>query len=377
MEKKINLLFKLGQRELIIIFSGFILFFGQPLFANVNLEQDFKNINLQLEKLPFTPKEYYLSEIIDLRVDQTKVGMMLLPNALGPQAVDLRGGGKASLSAYILHSLPRNSNLRPIRVTIHDSSISEKKGANGIIEGEIKLDLSFDFLNGDPIHLISYKGGVNYRRSGSQPDLVEPALRKSLNAALQYFHNWIDKEVGQNVLLTKGVNISITDVGNNPDIDTVFYDKDTPLIFEDFRARPRPGSRYAASIFVSFSFDVKSEIVGDMLDVNVRSKVFMLKDQSWARGESKNEYTLNHEQRHFDIAKIVMEKLKVTLNDLEIYPDEWDSVINYYYLEAFREMNHLQERYDKETRHGLDRAAQERWNNKIDQALKHGLLSEN
>jgi len=64
--------------------------------------------------------------------------------------------------------------------------------------------------------------------------------------------------------------------------------------------------------------------------------------------------------------------LKNKLLNLEIYPDEYDSVINYYYLEAFREMNRLQDLYDKETRHGMDRGAQDRWNRKLDQALLSG-----
>lgn len=378
MEKYRKFLYNNGQRELIVIFSGLAILFFLPLVGFSHADQDLRTINLKLEKLPFTPTEYYLADIIDQRIDKTKVGMLLLPDLAGPQAVDLKGGGKASLSAYMLHSMPRDNSLRPIQVTIHQSDIIEKRGATGIIEGDIKLNLSFDFINGDePIHLVNYRGGVSYRRSASQPGLVEPALRKSLGAAMQYFHDWIEKEAGENVLLTRGVNISIVDVVNNPDSDTVFHAKDRPLVFDDFRARPRPGSRFAASIFASFSFDVESEIVAGILDVKIRSKVFMLKDQSWARSESNNEYTLNHEQRHFDIAKIVMEKLKVTILNLEIYPDEWDSVINYYYLEAFREMNQLQDRYDKETRHGLDRGAQDRWNRMLDQALSTGVLALN
>jgi hypothetical protein len=33
-------------------------------------------------------------------------------------------------------------------------------------------------------------------------------------------------------------------------------------------------------------------------------------------------------------------------------------------------MNRLQEQYDGETRHGLDREAQERWNRRIDEELR-------
>jgi hypothetical protein len=40
-------------------------------------------------------------------------------------------------------------------------------------------------------------------------------------------------------------------------------------------------------------------------------------------------------------------------------------------------MNHLQEQYDKETEHGLNEAAQARWNNLIDKELKkYGVIPE-
>lgn len=355
------------SKVIFIVTMGFALSLLLPLIGYSYQDPIF----LRNEKLTFTPTEFYFAEVLDERLDQSKVGMLLLPQYSGPQAVDLRGGGKASISSFIFNSLKQDKNLRPIQVRIKESSIAEKRGATGIVEGAVKLHLSFHFIGEEgPIHLVDYNGGVSYRRSASQPGLVEPALRKSLSSALQYFHDWIEIEAADNVLLARGINITIIDRNVNPDSDTVFYAFNRPLIFEDFRARPTAGSRFAASIFSSFSFDVESEIVGGILEVKIFSKVFMLKDQSWVRGESKSEYTLNHEQRHFDITQIVTERLKERILNLEIFPDEYDSVINYYYLEAFREMNRLQDLYDKETRHGMDRGAQERWNKKLDLALQ-------
>jgi len=335
-------------------------------------------IILRNEKLPFTPKEFYFAEVLDERRDKSKVGLLLLPETAGLQTVDLRGGGSAAISSFIYHSVPQNKRYRPIQIKIHETAITEKRGSTGIVEGNIQLHFSFHFLGEEaPLHLVDYRGGVSYKRSARQSELVESALRRSLGAALRYFHDWIEVEAVDNVKLARGINLTFFDVNNNPDADTVFYSPERHLVFEDFRARPTPGSRYAASIFTSFSLEVASEIIDGILEVNIISKAYMLKDQSWARGESKNEWTLNHEQRHFDITLIVMERLKHTLLHLEIYPDEYDSVINYYYLEAFREMNQLQDRYDRETRHGMDKGAQERWNKKLDHALKTGILSLN
>ena len=363
-----------ARLKAIIAFSFYCAFFLLWPAMGFSYQQP-NQIILKNEKLPFTPTEFHFAEVVDERRDKSKVGSLLLPETSGLQPVDLKGGGSSAISTFIYNSVPQNKLYRPVQVKILETAITENRGSTGIVEGNIQLHLSFFFLGEeDPVHLVDYRGGVSYKRSARQSELVEPALRRSLGAALKYFHDWIEIEAVDNVKLARGINLTFINKHNNPDTDTVFYSTERPLVFEDFRARPKPGSRFAASIFTSFSFDVASEIRAGILEVEISTKAYMLKDQSWVRGESKNEWTLNHEQRHFDITMIVMERLRNTLLNLEIYPDEYDSVINYYYLEAFREMNRLQDRYDRETRHGMDRGAQERWNKKLDQALQTGEL---
>jgi hypothetical protein len=98
-------------------------------------------------------------------------------------------------------------------------------------------------------------------------------------------------------------------------------------------------------------------------------KTYMLKSSSWVRS-GNNSYGLNHEQRHFDIAKIIIEQLKNTLAKLELEPHNYDRKISFHYLEAFREMNRMQEDYDGQTANGSNAPAQERWNKKIDGLLQ-------
>ncbi len=83
-----------------------------------------------------------------------------------------------------------------------------------------------------------------------------------------------------------------------------------------------------------------------------------------------SDYALNHEQRHFDIAKIAAEHFKRKLASEQLPVDNYDGFINYDYLDAYREMDKLQEQYDKETDHGANHAAQEGWDRKIDEELR-------
>jgi hypothetical protein len=57
--------------------------------------------------------------------------------------------------------------------------------------------------------------------------------------------------------------------------------------------------------------------------------------------------------------------LKTTNLDLHFY----QARINEAYLDAYREMNRLQEFYDKQTQNGINTTEQEKWNQLIDKAL--------
>jgi hypothetical protein len=334
-------------------------------------------IVLQIEQLNFTPTEFFIAGLVDERKDRSAVAWLIPPGTANakPNAIDLQGGGKSAIEAFVLKSLPRDTNLRPVIVRLKEARVVEKPGPRGTVEGELSLQLGFD-LKGEeaPVHLVDYKGGMRYKRSLNQTNVVEPGLRRSLGNALEYLHQWMEREASTNVKLAKGVKVIFSDYVDNADNDTVYYTRDRPLVWDDFQAKPKPGP-YAASIFPSFSWEGRSEVVDGVVHFHIRTKIYMLKSSSWVRQGAANAYGLNHEQRHFDIVKIVVERFKQKMLSMELSPEDYDSMMGYYYLETFREMNQMQEAYDKETQHGINKNSQEKWNQRIDQEL-NGIFSE-
>ena len=99
----------------------------------------------------------------------------------------------------------------------------------------------------------------------------------------------------------------------------------------------------------------------------------MVPSQSWVKSGSMNASALQHEQLHFDITKVVMDRLLDKLKKIEANTmDDLSSIIQYEYLQSFREMNKLQQEYDEESRHNLDKAGQMKWENKVQNWLKEG-----
>jgi hypothetical protein len=327
-------------------------------------------ITLKTEPQPFTPKEFYIAGVIDERSDKSAVAWLLTDaHATSTQPVDLKGGGLRAIEQYAKGSLPQNTSLRPVIIRLKECRITEEPAEKGRIDGKVSVVMAFDYKRSDAtVHLVEYKGGARYKRSASQAAGVEPALRQSLSAALQYLNTWVDANAGHNEILARGLKISFTDHTLNQPNDTVFYTPTRPLSWDDFKAHPRPG-RFAASVFPSFAYEGQSTMKDGIVHINLTIKVYMLKESSWVRNDARNDYGLNHEQRHFEIVKLVAERFKQKVQPQHLTIEDYNSIIQHEYIESFREMNRLQDQYDGETQHGLNRAVQEQWNQRIDKEL--------
>ncbi len=337
---------------------------------------DTTTIVLRAEPLPFTPNEFYVASITDERPNQDAVALLhLATTAATPttraQPVDLEGGGLTAISNYIRKSLPANPKLRPVTVRLQECRITETLGATGRVQGHVEVAMAFDLQQADgAVQLLTYKGGAKYNRPANELSVVEPALRQSLAGALTYFNTWINKEASNHPNLANRLSISVKEYSPDTDNDTVFYAVNRPLVWADFKASPRAASKFAASVFPGFAYEGKTNVADGEIKLDIALKVYVLKSSSWVKPVARNPYGLNHEQRHFDIVKLIAARFKQKLTPENLTLEDYNSIMQYLYLESFREMNRLQEQYDAETQHGINQDAQERWNKRIDTELR-------
>ena len=329
-------------------------------------------IPLRMVSQVFSPDEYYISRIIDERKDLNPTAFLVPDVESGGNllTVNLEGGTIPALEQYILGAYPSSKKLRSVVIKIKDAKIIEniKDARTGVVEGDIHLDFTFALDRGDElVDLLGFQGGISYQRGMRQFNLLEPFLRRSVNLAMKYFDDWMEKNGPNNNLLAQGVQLKMRDYTRSSESDTVFYATDRPLTWEDFTGRPA-FNNYAASIFASIGYESNSSMENGVVIVDLIFKTYMLKSSSWVRS-ANNSYGLNHEQRHFDIAKIIIERLKNTLQKLDLEPHNYERKLSFHYLEAFREMNRMQEEYDGQTSNGTNASAQVRWNKKIDAEL--------
>ncbi|GAB3253048.1 hypothetical protein GCM10027347_12590 [Larkinella harenae] len=267
-----------------------------------------------------------------------------------------------------------DSSRVPIIIRIKEFVFSEKAKSDVQADGICRLELAFDVLrDGKPIQLTTYTARTIYKRSFGQTDRLEFVGRKALQSAVQYLSDWIKVNRDKSPALVKGIKFLYTDhTIQQASGDTVFYSQLRPLTWDDFQAAPRIGSRNAASIFPTFSYEGHSRWVNGYIQIELTFKTFMVKSMSWVRPGNKDDYGLLHEQKHFDIVKLIVERFKQRIMaDPDMDFEDYNSRVQFLYLDAYRDMNRCQEQYDQETQHGLNRAEQARWNQKIADDLKN------
>ncbi len=330
-------------------------------------------IVLHPQLLPIVPKEFFIAEVTDGRTEKSAVALIFSPpnpkQKPVAQAVDLKGGGQAAIQDYIFQSLPRDKKLRPIVVRIKECKVTESLAALGRVEGKVAVSLAFDLRDEvENIHLTDYCLDTKYNRPDNQQNFAQPALQESFSSALKYFNTWINSQAENNPKLAKSVKVFFKDYREKEEGDTIYYAVNRPLTWNDFQDKP-PNSKYAAIVFPSFGFDEKREVVNGEIRLYLDMKVYVPKSACWVKDGNRVDYTLNHEQRHFDIVKIVAKRFEQKIRNAKLPVANCDGLINFEFYESFREMNSLQKQYDNETGHGTITTMQERWNNKIDQDL--------
>ena len=338
-------------------------------------------IELHPQQLLITP-QFYIFKVEDNRLEQKAVAWIYPQYDLKQkpvlQAVDLKGGGLLGIQNFVWQSFPQNKKRRPVLIHLKECKVTESVTGSGRIEGKVSLFLSFDLYNGaNPVYLTDYRIDTKYTRANNQLNLPEMMLSSSLVSALKYFDSWMNNQANKNPKLATEVKVTFINHQERTEGDTIYYAVNRPITWSDFQEKARAG-KYAAMVFPSFGFEEKSEIVNGIIRVRLEMKVYLPKSACWVKDGYHDDYTLNHEQRHFDLVAIVGKRFEQKIKATKLPIDNFDGLINVKFYESFREMNDLQKQYDNETEHGINKSKQQEWNAYIDKELLNvGIVKSN
>lgn len=146
--------------------------------------------------------------------------------------------------------------------------------------------------------------------------------------------------------------------------DMIKWDDDIRLNWADYLGKPDGSSDAAASTSTYLVIDYS--IWQNSLTYKIQS--LFSRTRSW--GLHKTNYILSHEQGHFDIAEIFARKLHKKMSEYKFDKRTYQKSLGKIYDDVVEEKTEMQNEYDKETRHSINREKQAKWLKKIEKLLE-------
>lgn len=146
--------------------------------------------------------------------------------------------------------------------------------------------------------------------------------------------------------------------------DLIHWKERQKLTWADYQGKPDPDAGAAASTatFLGVEYNFKDGNLGYVITCSFsRSK-------SW--GLHKNEYILTHEQGHFDIAEIFARQLYKKLKAYTFDKKNYQADLRKIYEDVTKAKEDMQNTYDLETNHSINKEKQAEWMQKISRELK-------
>lgn len=158
--------------------------------------------------------------------------------------------------------------------------------------------------------------------------------------------------------------LPIDSFAQNPGEEVLKWSPTRKLTWADYKASPDPSSDAAASTttYLSIEYNITSNSFGYAI------KSHFSKDRSW--GRHKDAYILSHEQGHFDIAEIFARKLHKEMSEYKFNSRTYQKDLKKIYEEVTDEKEEMQNEYDRETRHSINKEKQAEWLKKIGKMLE-------
>lgn len=146
--------------------------------------------------------------------------------------------------------------------------------------------------------------------------------------------------------------------------DLIHWKERAKLTWADYQGKADPNADAAASTatFLGVEYNFKDGHLGYIITCSFS------KSKSW--GLHKNDYILAHEQGHFDIAEIFARQLHKKLKAYTFDKKNYQSDLRKIYEEIMAAKEAMQNKYDQETNHSINKEKQAEWQEKIGKELK-------
>ena len=149
------------------------------------------------------------------------------------------------------------------------------------------------------------------------------------------------------------------------------WNENRKLVWNDFKSKKnnQHGKDVVAYTHCGWIYSVtKSTNLKGEVKVNV--KTIFNEDQSWKDDQRINDYVLNHEQKHFDIAEVYARKIRKEVALKIKKSGDFDRYFQGLYTRILKDYKNFQALYDKVTQNGMNKEKQSEYDRMISDELE-------
>ena len=146
-------------------------------------------------------------------------------------------------------------------------------------------------------------------------------------------------------------------------VGTIPWSEGRRLTWHDYEAEPNPNSDAAAltTTYLGIQYSFNRDGFSYNIECSFAPK------SSW--GRYKTTHILGHEQGHFDIAEYFARKLNMKMKNYRFNKNTYEKDLKKIYNDIVDEKEEVQNQYDRETNHSINKEMQKEWLKKIEEML--------
>lgn len=142
-----------------------------------------------------------------------------------------------------------------------------------------------------------------------------------------------------------------------------------------YKGKPNNSSPFFALTTMVWNYSYESTLYRNRVEIKLKNNVSIDKAKSWVKWDKikdsdASKRLLHHEQGHVNIQYILLNEAEAQLQNRSYSPKTFRQDIANKAKEISAFFDDLQNRYDEETEHGLNRKAQQEWDKYIEEGLE-------
>jgi len=164
---------------------------------------------------------------------------------------------------------------------------------------------------------------------------------------------------------------NFTSIQDDNASDTLIWQPETKLNWDDFLAEAPNRNSFAAFTYTLINMEYSATITEGKVIPSFKIYAAFNRRRSWVKNqkEARTPEILAHEQAHFDISEITARRLRKALLTETYSRKSLEQKINSIYQVTVQAGDEMQALYDQESDHGLNKAQQLKWSNRVKNEL--------